>query len=314
MAQHPNYNLPSSIIAYMNAMSISMRKQYGQNFLINNSAREKLANAAISRDNKKLISAKVFEVGPGLGCMTEELLKRGATVRAFEVDKAFSLSLKSFFSEYIQNDKLNIIEGDVLKKWEKEAKEIVKDMKDEKEKDAFLPLTLFGNLPYNIAATLIAGVIEKSARNWGRMIFDKCVITVQKEVAKRMSSSPNSDDYSSLSVITQWAYKVETLLDLGPSAFWPRPNVSSRSLILNAREDFPRCIDSALFVKMTRALFSSRRKTIRNNLSRFLSNTLQAEKVLRDCGIDKDVRAEVLDIDTLLRVCDTIALWKTHKT
>lgn len=292
-----DYNSPSSIKAYMDSMSIAMRKQYGQNFLLNEAARQKLAVEAVPK------GGTVWEVGPGIGAMTEELLRRGAKVVAFEIDRAFISSLKSFFGKYIASGDLRIVEGDVLKTWEKEAN-IIERMSGDKEGRA--PLHLFGNLPYNIAATLTASIIEKSAIKWRSVPFDKCVITVQKEVAERMTAKAGSKDYSSLSVVCQWAYKIHALMDLSPAFFWPRPRVASRSLVMERREDFPRCADAKMFVRMTRALFSSRRKTIRNNLSRFLHGTQRAEEVLLRAGIDKDVRAETLDIDTLLRICGCI--------
>lgn len=311
MARHPDYNSSAELKAYMDAMSIAMRKQYGQNFLIKQDVRERIIDAALKGTQTSLspdgchsmdaVDANVWEVGPGLGAMTEELLRRGAIVTAFEIDKAFVSSLTAFFREYIAKDKLHIIEGDVLKTWEKEADRLYAS------NDVPKDLTLFGNLPYNIAATLMASIIEKSAAKWGRVPFARCVITVQKEVAQRMAAAAGSDDYSSLSVVMQWAYEVKPLLDIGPSSFWPRPRVASRTLLLTRRPAFPRCRDPRVFVKMTRALFSSRRKTIRNNLSTFMSDTVAAEEVLKNAGIDKETRAETLNIDTLLYLSDVIA-------
>lgn len=296
-----DYNSTASIKAYMDFVPLAMQKQYGQNFLINKDARKKLSDAIA------LNGGIVWEVGPGLGAMTGEMLKRGATVTAFEVDAGFVSAIKSFYGEYIQKGLLRIVEGDVLKTWEREVSS-AKRMAGNNEKSA--PLCLFGNLPYNIAATLVASIIERSAVKWGRVPFEKCVITVQKEVAERMTSRAGGKDYSSLSVVCQWAYKIHTLMDIAPAAFWPRPKVASRSLVFERREDFPRCSNAKMFVRMTRALFASRRKTIRNNLSRFLSSTQRAEEVLCRAGVDKDVRAETLDIDTLLKICDTMSTYE----
>jgi 16S rRNA (adenine1518-N6/adenine1519-N6)-dimethyltransferase len=83
-----------------------------------------------------------------------------------------------------------------------------------------------------------------------------------------MAAQAGSPDYSSLSVLCNWAYDVKPVMDLTGASFWPRPNVDSRAVLFTKKEDFPRCQNPALFIKMQRALFSSRRKTVRNNLRR----------------------------------------------
>lgn len=327
-----DYNSPSSLKAYMEAFSLAMRKQYGQNFLINHDARRRLSDAVCNAEssfcNEKGKSARagsksasfprmVWEVGPGLGCMTEEFLRRSLNVTAFEIDKAFIASMKSFFPRQISSGQLKIVEGDVLKTLPREINHFrahtsgpLTNVDSGLQQNNSSPL-LFGNLPYNIAATLIASMIENAAKVNKKPLFDRCVITVQKEVAERMASMPDGKSYSSLSVVCQWAYKIRHLMDISPASFWPKPRVASRSLVLDIRDDFPNCLNARLFVKMTRALFSSRRKTVRNNLASFLSGTgcnegVTAEDILSMAGIDKNSRAQTLDIKTLLNLCDTI--------
>ena len=168
-----------------------------------------------------------------------------------------------------------------------------------------VPKYFFGNLPYNIAAALIADTIEAGVR------FEKCAFTVQKEVALRMAAKEASQDYSSFSVLCQWAYDVKTICDLGRANFWPRPNVESRAVLFTKKADFPACQNPALFVKMQRALFSSRRKTVKNNLTKFLSGYdralgMTADKVLQKAGIDANARAEALNVKQTLLLSDAI--------
>jgi 16S rRNA A1518/A1519 N6-dimethyltransferase RsmA/KsgA/DIM1 with predicted DNA glycosylase/AP lyase activity len=87
-----------------------------------------------------------------------------------------------------------------------------------------------------------------------------------------MTAKPGSADYSSFSVLCQWAYDIKPLFDLSGSNFWPKPNVDSRAVLFTKKEAFPNCKNPQSFIKMQRALFSSRRKTVRNNLSGFLNN------------------------------------------
>lgn len=281
--KHPDYNSPSELKAFLESNGMAMQKKFGQNFLINEQARKNLIDSLDISEK-----TKVWEVGPGLGAMTEEILKRGAELTVFEIDRGFASFLKEFFHEYIEMKKLKIVEGDVLKTWKKELSENGK------------PERFFGNLPYNIAATLIADTIENNIR------FVKAVFTVQKEVALRACAKPGTEDYSSFSILCQWAYDLAPLMDLSGGNFWPRPNVDSRAFRMILRNDFPCCQNPSLFMKVQRALFSSRRKNVRNNLTNFLSNAEKAAAALEKAGIEPSKRAETLSIKDILLLSDIL--------
>ena len=281
--KHPDYNSPADLKQVLDNNGFSMQKKFGQNFLINEQARTKLIDNLDINEN-----STVWEVGPGLGAMTSEILSRGANLTVFEIDRGFASLIKQFFEDYDKQDKFRIVEGDVLKTWKKQI-----------EKEG-TPSRFFGNLPYNIAATIVADTIENNIR------FDKCVFTVQKEVAMRMAAKPGTDDYSSFSVLCQWAYDVKPILDLTGGNFWPKPNVDSRAVLMTKKDNFPGCTNPALWVKINRALFSSRRKTVRNNLSTYLKNNDMAVDYLNKAGIDIMKRAEVLTIPELIKLTDVI--------
>ena len=280
---HPDYNSPAALKIFMESQGFSMQKKFGQNFLVNEDARKRLVDALEVGEG-----VKVWEVGPGLGSMTSEILERGSDLTVFEIDKGFAGLISQFFEDYSKKGTFKLVEGDVLKTWKKQL--------DENN----LPDRFFGNLPYNIAATIIADTIENNVR------FDKCVFTVQKEVAVRMCAQPGSEDYSSFSVLCNWAYDVKPLLDLTGGNFWPKPNVDSRAVVMNKKEGFPGCNNPKLFFFFFRALFSSRRKTVRNNLSGFLKNNDLTLQALSEAGIDPMKRAEVLTIPQMLKLSDVI--------
>lgn len=280
---HPDYNSPAALKTFMESQGFSMQKKFGQNFLVNEDARKRLVDALEVGEG-----VKVWEVGPGLGSMTSEILERGSDLTVFEIDKGFAGLISQFFEGYSKKGTFKLVEGDVLKTWKKQL--------DENN----LPDRFFGNLPYNIAATIIADTIENNVR------FDRCVFTVQKEVAVRMCAQPGSEDYSSFSVLCNWAYDVKPLLDLTGGNFWPKPNVDSRAVVMNKKEGFPGCNNPKLFVRMQRALFSSRRKTVRNNLSGFLKNNDLTLQALSESEIDPMKRAEVLTIPQMLKLSDVI--------
>lgn len=278
----PDYDSPSVLKAILDSRSMAMQKKFGQNFLINSNARTKLAESLDLEPGMK-----VWEVGPGLGALTTEILKRDAKLTAFEIDRGFV----SFLQDEIQplfKDTFEIVSGDVLKTW-----------KDYYAKNG-KPDRFFGNLPYNVAAAIIADMIEHELR------FDKAVVTVQKEVAVRMAAKPGTEDYSSFSVLCQWAYDVTPVMDLAGGCFWPRPNVDSRAVKFVKKEVFPGCKNPKLFLRLVRTLFTCRRKTIKNNMNIFTNNSELSEKILNTANIDTNVRVEKLDIQTLLHLSDVV--------
>ena len=112
MLKHPDYNSSSEIKTFLENKGLAMQKKFGQNFLINENARKKIIDSLDVND-----STTVWEVGPGLGCMTEEILSRGANLTCFEIDKGFASCVKQFFEDYSVKEKFSLVEGDVLKTW-----------------------------------------------------------------------------------------------------------------------------------------------------------------------------------------------------
>jgi 16S rRNA (adenine1518-N6/adenine1519-N6)-dimethyltransferase len=287
----PDYDSPLALKTFLEDAGMAMQKKFGQNFLVNRASRERLIDAlGVTADTS------VWEIGPGLGAMTHELLERGANLTAFEIDRGFCGALRSFFGD---RPNFTLIEGDVLKNWKARAQ------------SQGTPECLFGNLPYNIAAAIIGDMITEGTR------FERVVITVQKEVALRMQASPGSEDYSSFSVLCQWAYEVKPVMDLAAGSFWPRPNVTSRAVRLTKRAQWPECSSPEIFMSVLRGLFSSRRKTIKNNFSAWFAASgkldqdgdaeNQVRSILETAGIDPGARAETLDVKDFLRLSDVVA-------
>jgi 16S rRNA (adenine1518-N6/adenine1519-N6)-dimethyltransferase len=268
-----NYNSASALRTFLEQEGLGMRKKFGQNFLINPVTRKALADALDCKEGDE-----VWEIGPGLGAMTALLLERGLTVRAFEIDAGFIRTLKEIFA---QEKNFYLVEGDVMKTWS-----------SQKNAQFFL-----GNLPYNIAAVLIAELIEKGC------LFTRMVVTVQKEVALRMAASAGSPDYSSFSVLCASAYRVKPLMTIRPSSFYPQPNVDSMGVLLENKNasEYPH-----IFYPLVRALFASRRKTIKNNLTKFTSSKDICAAILRENGLTGNERAEKLELEVFLSLAKSI--------
>jgi 16S rRNA (adenine1518-N6/adenine1519-N6)-dimethyltransferase len=269
-----NYDSARELKAFLEKQGLGMRKKFGQNFLINREIRKRLVDALAAEPG-----AAVWEIGPGLGAMTRELLDRGHAVRAFEIDPGFIRVLGELFSGEAG---FTLIEGDALKTW----------------RAAEGADFLLGNLPYNVGAAFLAALIE------GGRFFTRMVVTVQKEVALRAAAPPGSPDYSSFSVLCASAYRVRPLMTIGGASFYPAPHVDSRGLC------FERLAGAgsrpALFHPLVRALFASRRKMIKNTLRLFIAARSQggsdpgvlAGDLLAAAGLGGGERAETLDVQT----------------
>jgi 16S rRNA (adenine1518-N6/adenine1519-N6)-dimethyltransferase len=275
-----NYNSSAALKSFLEEEGLGMRKKFGQNFLINPATRNALVNALGCKAEDE-----VWEIGPGLGAMTAMLLEKGLFVRAFEIDSGFIRVLKKIFAD---KKNFSLVEGDFLKTWNV-------------QKPAQF---LLGNLPYNVAAALLADLIEK-----GRL-FTRIVVTVQKEIALRMAASAGSPDYSSFSVLCASAYTVKPLMVIRPSSFYPQPNVDSTGVLLEKKSSGIQEIPPVFF-QLVRALFSSRRKTIKNNMTVFLSSILGNAKdvclpLLKENELTGNERAENLDFQTFLTLAKSI--------
>ena len=285
---HPDYNSPLALKEFLDENGMAMQKKFGQNFLVNADARKRIID---SLDIKE--GTNVWEVGPGLGSMTDEILSRGSKLTAFEIDHGFARLLREFFKDYSEQNQFTLVEGDVLKTWKSYYDKNISESSGKPER-------FFGNLPYNVAATIIADTINEGVR------FEKIVVTIQKEVAQRMSAKPGTENYSSFTVLCQWAYDIKNVLDLAGGNFWPVPNVASRAVLMCKKEDFPRCENPKLFMKIIRQLFSSRRKTVRNNLLSLAGGGEKTDAALQKAGIKPSVRAEELSVDELLLLSDSL--------
>lgn len=274
-----NYDSPSSIAVFLDKHGFSMRKRFGQNFLISPAIRKRLVDALDVKAGEG-----VWEIGPGLGAMTTLLLESGAHVTAFEIDSGFCRLLIELFAHSTESS-FKVIEGDVLKTWN----------------TAPPAPYLLGNLPYGIAAVLIGNLIEAGT------FFTRMVVTVQKEVAERIIAGPGSKNYSSLAVLCASVYTVKALTVIKPASFYPVPHVNSMALRFDLRKDCDPASYPCLFHTLVRHLFSARRKAIRNNLQVFHAqrgglqdSSLWADSLLESCSLSGMARVESLSLQDFL--------------
>ena len=242
-------------------LGVSPNRALGQNFCIDG---DRLSACV---DRMKL-SENVVEIGPGLGGLTELLLKKGVRVTAVEKDEAMA----RFLRETLACERLSVVAGDALKY---------------RFRDEAAPFSVVGNLPYYITTPLSAAVLKALPASFYCM--------VQKEAADRFFAAPRDKNYGPLSILTQLYYDAEPLCAFAESSFFPSPNVQSVFVGMSKKADAPDVSPDALFAYST-ALLSMRRKTIKNNLKAYPN----ADEALLSLSIPPDARAETLSPETFL--------------
>ncbi len=272
-----NYDSVSDLKSVLDTNNLNMSKRFGQNFLVSPGARSRIID--ILDVNPK---SKIWEIGPGLGAMTHMIADVTDDLTVFEIDYGFIRYLEEAFG----NKKgFKIIKGDFVKTWSSVA---ARDGKPEK---------ILGNLPYNSASAIVSSLIE------GDCIPESMVITVQKEMGQRMTSPPGSKNYSSFSMLCQFAFTVRNMGDLKPGSFYPSPDVTSTILELKPHSLY-NDVNSQLYFKIIRDLFQSRRKTIKNNLSRGWTGSNipweDVENALLKSGIRHDDRGENIPVGSVV--------------
>jgi 16S rRNA (adenine1518-N6/adenine1519-N6)-dimethyltransferase len=263
-----NFSSSKEIDEFLAAHGLSVNKRFGQNFLVNPGAREHLVTTTV-RGNP----ATVWEVGPGLGALSDPLAAAGVGLALFEIDLGFARVLTE---RYADRPQVRVICGDFIETWVAEY-----------ERSGF-PDVIVGNLPYNSAAAIVLRLFEAECPS--RLVF-----TVQSEAAARMTAKPRSSAYSSFTIICRTGWEITTLGKLGPGSFHPRPRVDSTMIELIPRNE-PLFCGRSFFLDFCRCLFHARRKTIRNNLSRCTCLESMCESdlaaVLSDVGVSASARAE----------------------
>lgn len=252
------------------------RKRFGQNFLIDQQVIADIVNAIAPKRTDCVV-----EIGPGLGALTDPLLKRLDRLHVIEIDRDIIVRLKQRYSP----DRLTIHEGDAL----------TFDFAAFSQ-DSSAGLHIVGNLPYNISTPLLFHLAGFASH-----VFEMHFM-LQKEVVERMVARPGTSDFGRLSVMLQYRFVMDRLLDVPPESFDPAPKVDSAlvRLIPRAPEDLS-ARDETRFAALVSAAFAQRRKMLRNNLKGII-----AEAGFEQLGIAPTARAEELSVDDYIRMANTL--------
>ncbi len=262
---------------------ITLKKQYGQNFIGDPALLERIANVCDWQPGDRAL-----EIGPGAGTLTRAIASHAEEVLAIEIDRRLAPLLEETLTDC---GNVQLVFTDALKA------DLDGLMKEHLHWDA--PYKLVANLPYYITTPLIMHVLEDSAH------VSELVIMVQKEVGERLTATPGSKAYGAVTVMVQYAATAERAFDVGRRAFVPAPEVDSTILHLKPYAERPmQAKDDATMRRVVKAAFSQRRKTLRNSLSSLGCDKALIATCLEQCGIDDSRRAETVSVAEFVALAD----------
>ncbi len=276
----------SVIKSLMSEAGITFRKDYGQNFLINRIIPEDIAdNCTDTADSL------ILEIGPGIGCLTQELALRYKKVVAVEIDRGLIPILEKTLAEY---DNVTVINEDILNV---DIAELIDKYSDG------LPVSVCANLPYYITTPILMHLVESGAR------FSSITVMVQNEVAARLTAKAGSSDYGAITAVLGYYGDVKRLFKVSAGSFIPAPKVDSAVIridLYREKKYFPK--SEKLFRDLIKAGFEMRRKTLVNAISAKLPefNKEIITKVLVSLDFPETVRGERLSTEDFVKLSDLL--------
>ena len=276
----------SVIKSVMSDANITFRKDFGQNFLINKSIPEEIAeNATDTKDSL------ILEIGPGIGCLTQELALRYKKVVAIEIDKGLIPVLEKTLAEY---DNITVINEDIMKA---DLEGIIEQYSDG------MPVAVCANLPYYITTPILMRLLESGIK------FSSITVMVQNEVATRLTAKAGSSDYGAITAVLGYYGSVKRLFKVSAGSFMPAPKVDSAVVKIDIYDEpkyKPR--DEKLFRNLIKAAFEMRRKTLVNAVISKLPHINKENLInsLHSLGLSETVRGEKLSTEDFVNLSNLL--------
>jgi 16S rRNA (adenine1518-N6/adenine1519-N6)-dimethyltransferase len=274
-------------------------KHFGQHFLIDlNLMRVLIDSAGIGGDDI------VLEVGCGTGSMTEGLAEQAGFCIAVEVDDTLA---KIAQGQLAQKDNVIVVNTDILESKHTISGTVINAIEAARKKHTGR-LMLVANLPYNVACPVMLNLVT------GPTVVDEMYVTVQKQVAERMTAKPGSGDYGTLSIFLSATGEVKTERILKPTVFWPQPQVESAMVSFVRREEKVRQIKSIELFGEVINLFMGHRRKMLKACTKFASGELSKiddwPEIFEQCSIDSTQRPEKLAPQDYIAIAN---LCRKHK-
>lgn len=275
--------------AILNTYKIQANKSLGQNFLIDDCVIEKIIESS-NIEKEDLI----IEIGPGLGVLTERLLKKSNNVVVIELDKKMIEILQNRFC---LNRNLEIINNDVLKV------DLEKLIKNKKEQTNINKVKIVANLPYYISTPIIMKLLEN------RLEISEIIVMVQKEVAQRLGAETGTREAGAITYAVEYYAQATPIIDVPKESFIPSPKIESQVIKLEVRQN-PKieAEDEKLLFNIIQKSFMQRRKTLSNALinNRILDSKEEVEKMFKTLEIPSNVRGENLTLEEFGKIANYV--------
>ena len=278
-----NINVIKSVMA---DAGITFHKEFGQNFLTNRIIPEDIADNCADTTERM-----VLEIGPGIGCLTQELAMRYKKVVAVEIDRGLIPVLNKTLAEF---DNITVINQDVMKV---DLAELVAEYSEG------MPVSVCANLPYYITTPILMYLLESGVK------FSTITVMVQNEVAARLSAKAGSSDYGAITAILGYYGSVRKLFKVSAGCFIPAPKVDSAVVRIDLYDKCPFDIkDEKLFRNCIKAAFEMRRKTLENALTAKLGGFTkeQVAQAISRCGFDAKIRGERLSTEDFVNLSNIL--------
>jgi 16S rRNA (adenine1518-N6/adenine1519-N6)-dimethyltransferase len=289
---------------------VRLKKHWGQNFLIDQNILQFIVRSAeLSRNDV------ILEIGSGTGSLTRLIAEKAGHVFAVEMDR----KLFEILGETLQDcNNVTTINKDILKSKHHIHPEIIETVSDYIQTAASPPagdlcVKVISNLPYYISTPIIIDLLQEV------LPIKFMILTLQLDITNRMMAHPGTKDYGILSIMTKLFADAKVLKKLPPSVFWPVPLVDSAiiKMTVNRGKYSDRIHDYQGFQDVVRAIYTSRRKTLLNNLlSLCLKGGIEKDAhglredlqpILKKVGIDPESRGEELDLEKLIELSNEIS-------
>lgn len=273
----------------MKQYGIKANKSLGQNFLVNGEVVENIINCSKITQNDMVI-----EIGPGLGVLTKYLLEKAGKVLCIELDPKMVEILEDRFKLY---SNFEILNEDVLKV---DLNEIIRK---NKMSDNIKNVKIVANLPYYITTPIIMKLLEE------RLDIESITIMIQKEVADRLIEIPSQKNTGAITYTVYYYCESEKIMEVPNSSFIPEPEVTSEVIKMNIRKKPAVEIDNPKVMFMIiKSAFMQRRKTLLNALTnaQVFSSKQEGENILKQIGLEPNVRAENLTIQNYADIAEII--------
>ena len=276
----------SVIRELMGDAGISFRKEFGQNFLINRMIPEDIADNCADTSE-----TMVLEIGPGIGCLTQELALRYKRVVAVEIDNGLIPILAKTMAEY---DNVTVINDDIMKV---DLAELIE------EYSGGLPVAVCANLPYYITTPILMRLLESGVK------LTSITIMIQNEVAARLVAKPGRSDYGAITAVLGYYGEARRLFKVSAGSFTPRPKVDSAVVRIDLYKEAKYTPKNERLVRdLIRAAFEMRRKTLLNAVSAKLGGYTKDDILagIRAIGKPDDVRGERLSTAEFVALADAL--------